>query len=70
MPTIITKLGTPWQKPYRGIQLNRQHPLARGLVGCWLVNEGTGDKVFDYSGNGNNGILTNMDEADWVSGRD
>lgn len=58
-------------KSPRGAQLNRSHPLARGLVGCWLFNEGTGDKVFDLSGNGNQGTLTNMDPAtDWVGGKD
>ena len=58
-------------KPGRGIQLNRAHPLARGLVGCWLFNEGTGNKVFDLSLNGNHGTLTNMDPAtDWIAGRD
>ncbi len=43
---------SPYLKPVRGIQLNRSHPLARGLVGCWLFNEGTGTKVHDLSGNG------------------
>ena len=58
-------------KPGRGIQLNRAHPLARGLVGCWLFNEGTGDKVFDLSLNSNHGALQNMDPAtDWIAGRD
>lgn len=58
-------------KPYRGAQLNLAHPLARGLVGCWLFNEGTGDKAFDLSLNGNDGALTNMDPAtDWVGGKD
>ena len=71
MPTIIIKPSTPWQKPFRGTQLNRTHPLARGLVGCWLMNEGTGNRVFDYSGNGNQGTLTNIDQTtDWVAGRD
>ena len=46
-------------KPGRGIQLNRAHPLARGLVGCWLFNEGTGNKVFDLSLNGNEGTINN-----------
>jgi hypothetical protein len=35
------------------------HPLARGLVGCWLMNEGSGIKVFDSSGNRNTGTLLN-----------
>ena len=47
------------QKPFRGIQLNRSHPLAKGLVGCWLFNEATGETVFDSSCNGNNGTLEN-----------
>lgn len=47
------------QKPFRGVQLNRTHPLAKGLVGCWLFNEATGETVFDLSGNGNNGTLEN-----------
>jgi len=56
-----------WQKPPRGAILDVTHPLAKGLVGCWLFNEMTGDKVFDYSLNGNHGTLTNMDPAtDWV----
>lgn len=47
------------QKPFRGVQLNRTHPLAKGLVGCWLFNEMTGETVFDLSGNGNTGALEN-----------
>jgi hypothetical protein len=47
-------------KPFRGIQLNRSHPLARGLVGCWLMNENGGNKVFDLSDNRNTGSLTNV----------
>lgn len=47
-------------KPRVGAQLNRAHPLARGLVGYWLFNEGSGTKVYDVSGNGNTGTLTNF----------
>jgi hypothetical protein len=47
----------PLSKPSRGIQLNRSHPLTRGLVACWLLNENTGSKIFDTSGNGNIGTL-------------
>lgn len=35
------------RKPFRGIQLNKSHPLARGLVGCWLMNEGDGSLIVD-----------------------
>jgi hypothetical protein len=36
-------------KPMLGEQLNRSHPLARGLVGCWLMNEGRGSTIQDSS---------------------
>jgi hypothetical protein len=47
------------QKPFRGIQLNRTHPLVKGLVGCWVFNEATGKTVFDLSGHNNHGVLKN-----------
>lgn len=53
-------------KPIRGIRLNKSHPLARGLVGYWLLNEGTGNKVFDLSENGNTGTSSG---AIWVPGK-
>jgi len=37
----------PRLKPLRGLQVNRVHPLTRGLVGCWLLNEGTGNRAMD-----------------------
>jgi len=46
-------------KPRLFIKPNLGHPLARGLVGYWLMNEGSGNKVFDLSGNGNTGTFTN-----------
>jgi len=48
----------PILKPTRTVQINRSHSLARGLVGCWLFNEGSGNKVFDLSGNSNHGTLS------------
>ncbi|KKL55828.1 hypothetical protein LCGC14_2251530 [marine sediment metagenome] len=42
------------------------HPLARGLVGYWLFNEGSGNKVNDLSGNGNTGTFVNS--PTWVPG--
>jgi len=44
-------------KPRQFRKPNLSHPLARGLVGYWLMNEGAGNKVFDLSGNGNTGSL-------------
>jgi Concanavalin A-like lectin/glucanases superfamily len=37
----------PRLKPLRGSQVNWSHPLARGLAGCWLLNEVTGEIVAD-----------------------
>lgn len=47
------------QKPVLGTPLDKRHPLAKGLVGCWLLNENPGKlgKVYDLSGYGNHGIL-------------
>ncbi len=52
------------QKPLLGQRLNRAHPLAKGLLACWLFNEGSGNRVYDYSGNGYNLTLTSMP---WVA---
>lgn len=50
-----------------GTPINRAHPLARGLVGCWLMNEGAGSKIYDLSGNVNTGTFGN--ETYWTPGR-
>lgn len=52
-------MATGWpQKPPLGSQLDRSHPLARDLVGYWLLNEGSGNKANDLTGNGNTGTIT------------
>ena len=56
-------------KPYRGMQLNKTHPLARGLLAGWLMNEGAGSRVYDITGNGHTGTLTNMDQTNWIPGK-
>jgi hypothetical protein len=38
-------LWTPTSKPPPGATIDWGHPLARGLVGCWLFNEGSGIRV-------------------------
>ena len=43
-------------------------PSDEGLVGYWSFDDGTGTKAVDNSGNGNDGQLVNMEEADWVDG--
>ena len=50
-------------KPILGEQI-RNWP--QGLVGYWLLNEGTGTQVNDLSGNGINGTFAN--EVTWVPG--
>jgi hypothetical protein len=53
-------------KPPRGTLVNKSHPIARGLVACWLLNEGGGNTLFDVSGNGKN--LAKNSAATWVIG--
>jgi hypothetical protein len=49
--------GRRWLgKPPLGYGLDRSHPLARGLVGCWLFNEGGGNLLGDLAG-GRGGAL-------------
>lgn len=57
----------PLIKPTRGLQLNRSHALARGLVLALAANEGTGKKVFDFSGY-NGSKATFNGNAAWVAG--
>ncbi len=56
-----------FQQPFRGLQINRTHPLAKNLIGYWVCNDGTGKKVWDYSGNGNQGTLEGTAPA-WTAG--
>lgn len=46
-------------KPLLGTPLDRGHPLSRGLVGCWLVNDNPPvlGILHDVSENGNHGTL-------------
>jgi len=55
-------------KPPISARLIRGHPLAKGLVACWLLNEGSGGQVFDLSGNGNHGTFSTTPPT-WVSGK-
>jgi len=47
-------------KPPFGTPLNLAHPLAQGLVGCWLFNEGGGTWAYDLSGQRRHGELGNI----------
>jgi len=58
--------GTKYKmKPPAGARPIVGHPLAKGLVGCWLANEGSGSRAFDVSGYGNNAIF--QGSAGWRS---
>ena len=46
-------------KPKPGAMINPLHPLARGLVGCWLLNDGSGSSIRDISSKNNHGTLIN-----------
>ena len=56
----------PEQKPVLGNWINWGNPLSNSLVGYWLMNEGGGNKVYDSSGNRNNGTLSG---PDWIAGK-
>ena len=65
-------LWHPYEKPMYGVFLNPYHPLARGLVGCWLFNEGGGNIVYDLSGHINHGTLGGGTASycpDWITGK-
>lgn len=55
-------------KPPRGGLPNLAHPHLRGLVGAWLLNEGSGQRVHDHSGRNRRGTLTSMDFSSWARG--
>jgi hypothetical protein len=57
----------PILKLPRGLQLNKTHSLARGLIACWLFNELTGNKVCDLSSTGANGSL--QGNPAWAAGK-
>ncbi len=53
-------------KPPLGYRIDPFHPLARGLVACYLMNEGGGNQIFDIAGE-NTGAFVN--DTHWVTGR-
>jgi len=70
LPLLLLIFILPTQAQYHGvkpmlgelIELHDPH-----LVGCWLMNEGGGDTIYDLSGNGNDGTLTG--DTHWVPGK-
>jgi len=54
---LLSVSYAPVLKPFRGTILPRGRRSSRSLVAYWSINEGTGNKVYDLSGNGNHGII-------------
>jgi hypothetical protein len=58
--TLLIRSNYGREKPPLGVLPDPQHPLQKGIVGQWLMNEGGGGTIYDLSGNKNHGTLTNM----------
>jgi hypothetical protein len=54
-------------KPPLGSTINWGHPLSKGLVGCWLMNEGGGGKVFNLARK-DIGTFRNLSNVTWKKG--
>ena len=54
-------------KPMLGEEINWGDPVTKGLVGAWFFLGGSGNKVYDLSGNGNTGTL--VADTHWVPGK-
>lgn len=61
--SIITKRWKNFKPPV-GNTINWAHPLAKNIVGCWLMNEGGGNIVKSF-----NHTYTN-NGCSWLSGKD
>lgn len=53
-------------KPRPGIPLQRSHPLVRGLIARYLINEGAGRLLYEMVGHKNHAMLGATDPARWV----
>ncbi len=55
-------------KPMMGTPIDISHPLS-DFVAFWPMWEGSGNKVYDLSGNGNTGIFDATNPPTWVPGK-
>jgi len=62
----FVKNPDPRKKPPYGSRLDPTHPLAQRQLGCWLLNEGGGNYVYDIAANGVKGALSNVS---WLNGK-
>jgi len=72
--TLLIRSHYGREKPPLGVLPDPQHPLQKGIVGQWLMNEGGGGTAYDLSGNRNHGTLTNMANpptasSGWATGK-
>ena len=57
-------------KPQAGTRINYTHPLAKGCVGAWLFNEGTGNTLNDATGRNNGNLALSFGSAPvWSSNK-
>ncbi|MDD3985458.1 MAG: LamG domain-containing protein, partial [Methanobacterium sp.] len=64
----IDNFQVSWNHEYSCCGDDNNINLRNGLVSEWHFDEGEGITAYDNSNN-NNGILTNMDTSDWVTGK-
>jgi hypothetical protein len=65
MPIAYRSKTRQWVKPPLGSQIDWAHPLATGLVACFLLNENGGSRVFDLA---NRVSLPVLSGTSWSSG--
>lgn len=61
----MSRLYDPRVKPPFGAQLDPEHPLSRGLVGCWLFNEGMGNRISDLTDPNLSAVKTGSGSFSW-----
>ena len=64
---FLTPVAYGQQKPMLGRQVDGGDSLADGSVGLWLINEGSGNRTYDLSGNGQ--ICNLVSDPPWVAGK-
>jgi len=49
-PAVVRRQWWPgFQKPLRGMQLDKSHPMVKGMVGAWVMNEGSGSHLQNHA---------------------
>ena len=66
--TLINYNGLGMMTFRAGMGFDSGLPSDESLVGYWAFDDGSGSIAVDGSGQGNDGELVNMEDADWVDG--